>query len=238
MEQGKIVTVSVQITTPDELDAVILEVLMPGGLEPIDPAAYPGQRDILGLASTCQGRWCSMWSPLAEFEPSVVTARYTSLYPGTATFVFKAVAATPGEYALPPVKAWVQAQPEVMGLSPAGRFVVCPAPPPLDGPPAARAPGGAKAAAAGGRAYRFLSVSASPDKSGARSGAFATGDPSYYGPLPPECASAAAARKPPLAAAKSCPRDCSGAGVCDLASGKCMCAQGLGGDDCSHPVPA
>jgi hypothetical protein len=44
---------------------------------------------------------------------------------GTHTVRFRAVAATSGSFVLPPVKASVQQQPEVMGLSPAGSLTVC-----------------------------------------------------------------------------------------------------------------
>lgn len=87
---------------------------------------------------------------------------------------FKAIAATPGTFVLPPVKAYVSRQPEIMGLSPGGKFKVC--------------------------SSRSLNCDTSDQ------------------PLGP--------------AAKACPEDCNSNGVCNIATGKCICDAGFTGTAC------
>jgi stage V sporulation protein SpoVS len=121
-----VVTVSVQLTTPDALQSgVVVEVLMPAGLEPIDPLVYKDD----AAATQCDfgdsyySRW---WCPAQSTLRSVVTFTFGYLGAGTVNLKFKAIAATPGVFVLPPVKAYSVQQPELMGLSAAGKFTVCP----------------------------------------------------------------------------------------------------------------
>jgi hypothetical protein len=221
---GNIVTITVQITTPDDLGQVIVEVLMPGGLEPIDPAVYkdPSQQLQCNLGDGGGSGWYSrwFWCPQTQVTPSLVKINYYNRPAGTSIVSFKATAATPGTFALPPVKAYAVAQPEVMGLSAAGTFVVCPARPPAATTPLVKDPG-------------FGGDDDDARYAAGPGGAAAGGNPAVFGPVPAVCASAAAAVKPPLAAAKACPKDCSGNGVCNLKSGTCICSQGFAGADCS-----
>jgi hypothetical protein len=231
---GKLVTVAVQITSPDDQSDVVVEVLMPGGLEPLDPnvykdadlatscsssedesdlsaasssnvrgvavgkpfavasigtAAYPSMSEgavaqpgrmlmSTGFASMYRPiPWWRPWPvcPVQTTSPASVLFSFSYFRAGTQTLRFKAVAATSGVFTLPPVKAVVQQQPEVMGLSPAGTFTVCP-----------------------------------------------TAD---------TCA-AAQQQLGAAAAAKACPKDCSGNGACNLANGVCICDAGFSGVDC------
>ncbi|WIA22673.1 hypothetical protein OEZ86_009641 [Tetradesmus obliquus] len=237
---GKLVTIAVQVTSPDDQSDVVVEVLMPGGLEPLDPnvytdpelasscsssedesdlsapssssnggfalgkpvavasigaaAAYPGMAESapmvqlsrpgrMGISSSMPSSpyrpipWWRPWPvcPVQTTSPASVLFSFSYFRAGTQTLRFKAVAATSGTFTLPPVKAYVQQQPEVMGLSPAGTFVVCP--------------------------------TAAP------------------------CA-AAQQQLGSAAAAKACPKGCSGNGACNLASGVCICDGGFSGADC------
>ncbi|GMH35163.1 hypothetical protein BSKO_03031 [Bryopsis sp. KO-2023] len=125
---GSVVEVSVQMTTPDRLDETTVRVLMPAGLEPIDP-------NVDGSGNFCPVPFYSFFGgnsffsffscPEQETRPSVVTFNYRSLTAGTHTLSFRAVAATAGEFALPPVRAFVNEQPELMGLSKAGSLTIC-----------------------------------------------------------------------------------------------------------------
>jgi hypothetical protein len=120
-----VVTVTVQLTSPDALSGVVLEVLMPGGLEPVDPNVY---KDAAAQAQ-CDfggGYYSSWWCPQQSTLRSVVTFTFGYLGAGTVNIKFKAIAATPGEFVLPPVKAYAVQQPELMGLSAAGNFTICP----------------------------------------------------------------------------------------------------------------
>lgn len=89
------------------------------------PGGFAGGRD--GAGGGFGGRAIWPMCPLQTTAPDRVTFRFAYLRAGTHTMRFKAVAATSGTFVLPPVKASVQQQPEVMGLSPAGVLTVCPA---------------------------------------------------------------------------------------------------------------
>ncbi|GBF98146.1 K(+) efflux antiporter chloroplastic-like [Raphidocelis subcapitata] len=119
--------------------------------------------------------WPRPACPAQETRPAAVTFRYPFLSAGTHSIRFKAVAATPGTFVLPPVKAFASKQPELMGLSPGGSFRVC----------------ADRAAPCG-----------APEAPGA------------------------------AAAPKRCPGDCSGNGACNLSSGECTCDAGFAGEDC------
>jgi hypothetical protein len=217
---GRLVTVAVQVTSPDDQSDVVVEVLMPGGLEPLDPNVFK-EPDV---ATTCRSSddesdlsapssasspealptvvampiisvdissspfgsrrpqpasaWWMPWPvcPVQITTPATVAFKFDYFRAGTQTIRFKAVSATTGVFALPPVKAYVQQQPEVMGLSPAGVFTVCPT--------AADCPA----------AQQLL---------------------------------------PASPAAKPCPGDCNGSGACNLALGQCICDAGFSGSSCA-----
>jgi hypothetical protein len=119
---SSVVTVAIQITSPDDLGPVLVEARMPGGLEPLDPNVY---RDI-GSSTLCGFSRYWYWCPQQETSPAMVKFTFGYLSAGTVSLRFKAVAATPGKFVLPPVKAYAVQQPEVLGLSAAGSFLVCP----------------------------------------------------------------------------------------------------------------
>ncbi|KAG2491821.1 hypothetical protein HYH03_009778 [Edaphochlamys debaryana] len=161
---ASIVVLTVQVTTPDDLGAVTLSVMMPAGLEPLDPNLLAKQPDPRGKMAyrygnmmsygggTCAagqlydinwgggwGRWWWPVCPAQETRPSVVTFSYAGLRAGTSSVSIRAVAATVGKFVLPPIRAWADDQPELMGMTAAGLVEVCggctaptaaPAPPP------------------------------------------------------------------------------------------------------------
>lgn len=219
---------TLQVTSPDDQSDVVVEALMPGGLEPMDPNVFkdadaaticssgndetpltPGSGGGFGMNGASVsfsprprflsmlpvmrvadapgggggfggGRiWPPIWPvcPLQTTAPDRVTFRFSYMRAGTHTMRFRAVAGTSGAFVLPPVKAFVQQQPEVMGLSPAGSLTVC--------------------------------------------------------PKAESCPAAAAAGPSAAAPAKACPKDCNGNGACNLATGTCLCDSGFGGDACA-----
>jgi hypothetical protein len=217
---GQIVTVAIQITSPDTLGEVVVEAQMPGGLEPIDPAVY---KDASAQLSCGLGgaRWW-WWCPDVQVRPSVVRIKYGYFGAGTYMVSFKATAATPGEFALPPVRAYAVGQPEVMGLSAAGSFTVCPAP---------AVPEGVKTPLVKDPGFGSADDEAEEDARLAAASGVVGQDVSFFGPVPAICGAGGAA--PPVAAAKGCPLDCSGNGLCNLAAGACVCNAGFSGGDCS-----
>lgn len=203
-----------QVTSPDDQAEVVVEALMPGGLEPMDPNVFTdadaaticgsgndetpltdgskavglGPKRFLSMLpmpmdggfSGRGGFWRPIWPicPQQTTFPDRVTFRFSYMRAGTHTMRFKAVAATSGTFVLPPVKAFVQQQPEVMGLSPAGTLTVC-----------------AKANEA--------------------------------------CAAGEAAGQAAAVPAKACPQDCNGNGACNLLTGVCICDTGFAGQACA-----
>ncbi|GMH44476.1 hypothetical protein BSKO_12428 [Bryopsis sp. KO-2023] len=134
---GSVLDITVQLTTPDRLGLTTVRAMMPAGLEPVDPNADSSNSCAIPLVDdknddsdgfdffdfdiergifTC---------PDQETRPSVVTFDFEYINAGTITITFRAVAATEGIFALPPVRAFVNDQPEVMGLSSAGELMVC-----------------------------------------------------------------------------------------------------------------
>lgn len=57
-----------------------------------------------------------------EVRKDRVTAFAYNLPAGSSSFSYKALVVTPGEFALPPTKAFAQAQPELLGLSGGGKW--------------------------------------------------------------------------------------------------------------------
>jgi hypothetical protein len=123
-----VVTVTVQVTSPDDIKGAIVEVEMPAGLEPIDPKIYkdPATSTVCGLGGSDDSFYSSWWCPAQSTLRSVVKFTFDYFWMGTVNIKFKAIAATPGRFVLPPVKAYAVAEPERMGLSAAGNFTVCP----------------------------------------------------------------------------------------------------------------
>eukprot|EP00210_Caulerpa_lentillifera_P004932 g4706.t1 len=119
---GSTVFVKVQFMTPDQLSETIVRVLMPAGLEPLDPNIFGGQ-------NYCPVPFFSFFyksnCPTQETTPSVVSFTFPFVRSGTNSVSFRAVAATVGNFTLPPTRVFVTDQPEVMGLSSAGSFEVC-----------------------------------------------------------------------------------------------------------------
>ncbi|GIM10108.1 hypothetical protein Vretimale_13886, partial [Volvox reticuliferus] len=117
---GSVVALTVQVTSPDDLGPVSLSVMMPAGLEPLDPNLGSGSSGG-SLYSCAAGQlqdvsWTTFWPlpicPAQETRPSLVTFSYMALRAGTSSVSLRAVAATPGSFVFPPVRAAADNQPE------------------------------------------------------------------------------------------------------------------------------
>jgi len=118
IETGTIVKVTIQLTTPDDLRNVILEDLLPAGLEPLDQSSgdvYP---------PSWYGLWRNSWFNSRQTRPDRITWEFQYLSAGSHSVSYQAIANTVGTFSLPPSKAAVTTQPELMGLSKGGCFVV------------------------------------------------------------------------------------------------------------------
>lgn len=122
---GSLVTITIQLTTPDDLGAVTVEALMPAGLEPMDPNVVGGGV-ACGMKAVQPYFWWWWWPacPAQETLPDVVKFYYARLPSGSSSIQFNAVAVTTGTFALPPIKASANLQPEVMGMTAAGQLTV------------------------------------------------------------------------------------------------------------------
>jgi hypothetical protein len=127
---GVSVVITIQVTTPDDVSRVVVTDLSAGGLEPVDPNVA-GDDSGAGAGDECSGggyRW-SWWCVPAFYHRETYADRVTwtswsTLTAGTHTVTYQAVAATRGVFSLPPAQAFVDDQPELMGLSQAGTIVV------------------------------------------------------------------------------------------------------------------
>eukprot|EP00210_Caulerpa_lentillifera_P009043 g8630.t1 len=108
--QGTVVSIKVQFLTPDALDETIVRVLMPAGLEPIDPNISPSSSRFCPIPFFRFFRSFYGSCPTQETRPSVVTITYRTVRPGTSSVTFRAVAATVGTYTLPPIRVFVSDQ--------------------------------------------------------------------------------------------------------------------------------
>jgi len=137
VERGALLSITLQLTTPDDLNDVTLTDLLPGGLEPEQPQrqapADPFQPVPSGRYQFYGGRaefapicWWGYCNPFGS--PTITSDRITwkasFLSAGSHSVSYFVFANTPGVWNLPPAKASVDLQPEVMGLSAGGKFVV------------------------------------------------------------------------------------------------------------------
>eukprot|EP00983_Pelagomonas_calceolata_P101454 1158700-Pelagomonas_calceolata.AAC.1 len=107
-----------QLTTPDDLGPVTIDVLMPAGLEPVDPNLSGGGARGCALGDVGNAAWKAVrsWWPICptqETRPEAVQYHYQSMMAGTHTLEFMAVSVTEGLFILPSAKAFADNQAEV-----------------------------------------------------------------------------------------------------------------------------
>eukprot|EP00967_Tisochrysis_lutea_P115546 scaffold185208_cov15-Tisochrysis_lutea.AAC.1 len=106
-----------QLTTPDDLGPVTIDVLMPAGLEPVDPNLSGGGARGCALGDVGNAAWKAVrsWWPICptqETRPEAVQYHYQSMMAGTHTLEFMAVSVTEGLFILPSAKAFADNQAE------------------------------------------------------------------------------------------------------------------------------
>lgn len=122
VKSGTLVRVTIQITISDDLSDVVVTDLVPGGLEPLDPLIH-GKAATRSMPQFRPFSWYSAFGPQDTY-PDRVEWNAPFLSAGTHTLDYVALAVTHGTFLHPPTKAHVEAQPELMGLSGGGYFVV------------------------------------------------------------------------------------------------------------------
>jgi len=117
---GVLVVTTIEITVPDFSAAIEIVDAFPGCLEPLDDSIYDTPDSNTPLYSW----WYSYWGAFTqkEFLQDKVVFHGHYIYPGTYTVQYYSLVNTPGEFVLPPTLAYDLFQPEVMGLSPGGKF--------------------------------------------------------------------------------------------------------------------
>jgi uncharacterized protein YfaS (alpha-2-macroglobulin family) len=143
VERGALLAVTIQLTTPDDLQAVTLTDLLSGGLEAEvpqrGPVADPPSPQVMpdffegmlsfGRVNDFRPSPRCFWGYCPSFGgPNITVDRVqwkaSNLNAGSHTVTYYVYANTPGTWNLPPAKASVDAQPELMGLTGGGKFVV------------------------------------------------------------------------------------------------------------------
>lgn len=137
IEVGETVIVTIEITSPDDLQRVSVIDFSVAGLESIDPnvdSSMSGNSVDFGINQrgngyrnymTCFFRYWNPFGNTRETYRDKVTWFANRLSQGTVSVSYYATAATTGVFSLPPTKVFVEEQPEVMGLSRGGdSFVI------------------------------------------------------------------------------------------------------------------
>jgi hypothetical protein len=129
-----LVEVTIQVTTPDDLYDVVVEDWVAGCIEPLDPrlqvvgdsVGFVIDYNEIGYGLMDIWMFWGWWSPFPTPEVTTDHVRWTANYlsAGSHSVTYQAVAVTTGVFVLPPTKAYVVKQPELMGLSYAGSFLV------------------------------------------------------------------------------------------------------------------
>ncbi|CAE7212115.1 Snapc3, partial [Symbiodinium sp. CCMP2592] len=125
---GQLLCVTIQITSPDDLDEVEVVDLVPAGLEPLDEAlaaaaAVAGEENAGDNSAFVWGLLLGRsWKRTVRRD--VVRWRSAYMWGGTHTLSFNCIANAPGVYSLPSARAHSVKFPEVMGFSGAASFLV------------------------------------------------------------------------------------------------------------------
>lgn len=126
LKAGAKIEVTLTTVCPERRYHVALVDQLPAGLEPLNPA-LKGTPPVKNEGSVEQGMgwaWWWRWYQHDNLRDERVEAFATLVYPGVYTYTYTALASTPGEYVLPPLKAEEMYSPEVYGRSATGKVIV------------------------------------------------------------------------------------------------------------------
>ena len=128
IKSGAKVEVTLTMVCPERRYHVALVDQLPAGLEPLNPALKGTVPTSHGGSVSRGGHgyygWWWRWYQHENLRDERVEAFSQLVYPGVYTYRYSALATTPGEYVLPPLKAEEMYSPEVFGRTATGRMIV------------------------------------------------------------------------------------------------------------------
>lgn len=106
---SSVVLITVQVTSPDDVGPITVQVPMPAGLEPIDPAIAPDLPQLCEFPFIFGGFFSSFFwftCPDLTVIPQLVEINFSQFGTGTKAAQFFAVAATEGDFLFPSALAF------------------------------------------------------------------------------------------------------------------------------------
>ena len=124
VKAGAKVEVTLTMVAPERRYHVALVDQLPAGIEPLNPTLKGTPPTNTGGTVERGYYWWWRWYEHENMRDERVEAFASLVYPGVYTYTYTALATTPGEYVLPPLKAEEMYSPEVFGRTATARFVV------------------------------------------------------------------------------------------------------------------
>jgi alpha-2-macroglobulin len=128
IKAGAKVEVTLTMVAPERRYHVALVDQLPAGLEPLNPSLKGTPPTSSGGSVSESGKgyygWWWHWYEHDNLRDERVEAFGSLMYPGVYTYTYTALATTPGEFVLPPLKAEEMYSPEVFGRTATGRLIV------------------------------------------------------------------------------------------------------------------
>ena len=125
LDSGRLVRVTLRVTSPTARHYVVVDDALPAGLEPVNAAFATAEQGVLEEAETGTDRWWGSFNH-TEMQDDRVLLFADELRAGEHTYTYVARATTPGTFTHPPAEAEMMYRPETRGRTATGRLVVQP----------------------------------------------------------------------------------------------------------------
>ena len=125
LESGRLVKVTLRLTSPTSRTYVAVDDALPAGLEPVNEAFTTSAQGVLDEADTGSGRWWGSFTH-TETQDDRVVLFADQLRAGEHTYSYVARATTEGTFEHPPAEAEMMYRPETRGHTATGTLVVAP----------------------------------------------------------------------------------------------------------------
>lgn len=123
LESGRLVKVTLRLTSPTSRTYVVVDDALPAGLEPVNEAFATSAQGVLEEADTGSDRWWGSFTH-TEMQDERVVLFADYLQQGEHTYSYVARATTAGTFEHPPAKAEMMYKPETRGHTATGTLVV------------------------------------------------------------------------------------------------------------------